>query len=338
MADALPRKIWCPPDVESTQIYKFKTVVEQSHGVTLPDYESFYEWSITNQSDFWITAFKHFPIVYRGNIPNPCFDVSARMDSVPKWFPGIKLNFAENILFTGSPSGQATKNGKEDSKIAVSEVREGCQEASTQITWGELRARVGKLSQAMRARGVQKGDRVALVASTSIDTLTTFLATTSIGALFSSSSTDMGVKGILDRLLQIKPKFLFMDDLALYNGKEVDLREKMAEIVKGMDGVKEFEGVVTQTRFKDRGPADLNSVPRAETWDNFLASGKSDQLIFESCAFSDPFIIVYSSGTTGQPKCIVHSIGGVVLNGMKEGRLHRDIDETSTQLQYTTTG
>lgn len=338
MTELPPRKIWTPQNVEGTQIYKFKTIVEQSHNVSLPNYDSFYNWSINNRSDFWIAAFKHFPIVYQGNIPNPCFDESARMDSVPKWFPGIQLNFAENILFTGSHTGKPTKKGKEDSKIAVTEVREGCQEPSTNLTWGELRARVGKLSQAMRARGVRKGDRIALVASTSIDTLTTFMATTSIGALFSSSSTDMGVKGILDRLLQIRPRFLFMDDFAVYNGKEVDLRQKMAEIVQGMSEVKEFEGVVTQTRFRDRGPADLKSVPRSETWDQYLSSARNDELVFESCAFSDPFIIVYSSGTTGTPKCIVHSIGGVVLNGIKEGRLHREIDATTTQLQYTTTG
>lgn len=261
------------------------------------------------------------------------------MDSVPRWFKGVTVNFAENILFSGDGNGRSTQKGKEDDKIAVSQVREGCfAEPIVHLTWGELRRRVGRLSNALRARGVQKGDRIALVASTSIDTLTVFMATTSIGALFSSSSTDMGVKGILDRLLQIRPKFLFMDDAAVYNGKTVDLRSKMKEVVAGMKDVSEFIGVVSQTRFTDKGALDLSEVPRAQTWDNFLEAAKNDELKFEACEFSDPFIIVYSSGTTGQPKCIVHSIGGVVLNGHKEARLHREIDETSTQLQYTTTG
>ncbi|KAK5101246.1 hypothetical protein LTS08_004853 [Lithohypha guttulata] len=336
----VPRKLWEHPDIPSTQLFKFKLAAERSTNKSFPTYSSLYDWSITHQSDFWTLAFKHFPIVYTGTIPSPCFDESARMDSVPAWFKGVKLNFAENILFTGDAQGRATKRGKEDDKIVVRQVREGSfDEPIVTLTWGELRKRVGRLSNAMRARGVHKGDRIALVASTSIDTLTVFLAATSLGALFSSSSTDMGVKGILDRLLQIRPKFLFMDDAAVYNGKTVDLRAKMKDIVAGMEGVSEFVGVVTQTRFMERGPADLAEVPRAQTWDGFLSVARGDdELRFESCDFDDPMIIVYSSGTTGQPKCIVHRIGGVVLNGHKEGRLHREIDETTTQLQYTTTG
>ena len=261
------------------------------------------------------------------------------MDTIPRWFAGVNLNFAENILFTGASSGKPTKQGKEDDKIAVTQVREGCfNEPITHLTWSQLRQRVGHLSNAMRAHGVKKGDRIGLVASTSIDTLVTFLATTTLGALFSSSSTDMGVKGILDRLLQIKPKYVFFDDAAVYNGKTVDLRQKIKDVVAGMSSVTEFKGLVTQTRFPDKGPMDMSSIPKTSTWDTFLAASSSSDLTFESCAFSDPFIIVYSSGTTGQPKCIVHSIGGVVLNGHKEGRLHREISDTSTALQYTTTG
>ncbi|KAJ9653031.1 hypothetical protein H2198_007737 [Neophaeococcomyces mojaviensis] len=336
----IPRKLWENPHLEQTQMWKFKQTVERNFNRSFPDYESLYQWSCQKRSDFWIQAFNFFPIVYTGRIPEPCVDESARMDSIPKWFPGVKLNFAENILYTGTSSGQRTTSpGKEDNKIAITEVREGSfNEPIRNLTWGELRQRVAQLSNAMRARGVQKGDRIALVASTSIDTLTVFLATTAIGALFSSSSTDMGTKGILDRLLQIKPKYLFMDDAAIYNGKYVDLRPKIAEVVAGMKSVSEFIGVVTQTRFPDKGPIDISSVPSTETWPTFVSSSTSTDLIFEQCAFSDPFIIVYSSGTTGQPKCIVHSVGGVVLNGHKEGRLHRDIDHASTQLQYTTTG
>ena len=262
------------------------------------------------------------------------------MDSIPRWFRGVTLNFAENVLFQGDGRGNATLSpGKEDGKIACTQVREGAfREPIVPVTWGELRRRVGRLAQAMRARGVRKGDRVALVASNSVDTLTVFLAVTSLGGLFSSSSTDMGVKGVLDRLTQIRPKFLFMDDWAVYNGKTVDLRAKMAEIVKGMGGVGEFEGVVVQARFLGR-EADVSRVPRAERWDEFLEAAQGrEELVFERVEFSDPFLIVYSSGTTGQPKCIVHSVGGVVLNAHKEARLHRCIDETSSQLQYTTTG
>ena len=305
----------------------------------MQDYEALYKFSCTRRSDFWRHCFKQFPLVYNGTVPDPVVDESARMDSVPRWFKGVRLNFAENILYTGDSEGRpCTSPGKEDDKVACTEVREGSfLEPIRQVSWKELRQRVGRLAQAMKAHGVKKGDRIALVASTSVDTLTVFLAATSLGGLFSSSSTDMGVKGILDRLTQIKPKYLFMDDWAIYNGKKIDLRSKMQEIIQGMKDVTDFEGIVSQIRFAN-SPADLSSMRAAQTWDEFVSAATSSDLIFEPLDFSDPFLIVYSSGTTGQPKCIVHAVGGVVLNGHKEGRLHRCIDSNSVQLQYTTTG
>lgn len=267
------------------------------------------------------------------------------MDSIPHWFHGIRLNFAENILYstTPPPAGKPYPSpsvpstlGKDDSKVAVTEVREGCSSVRD-VTWGELRRRVGRLSQAMRAAGVKRGDRVAAVASNSVDTLLVFLATTAIGALVSTSSTDMGFKGVLDRLLQIKPRWLFMDDYAVYNGKTVDLRGKMAEIERGMEAVEEFLGVVSVPRFEEMA-ADISQVPRCETMAAFLRKATSDDLVFERVEFRDPFLVVYSSGTTGQPKCIVHSVGGVVLAANKEGRMHREMGPESVVLQYTTTG
>jgi acetoacetyl-CoA synthetase len=342
MADPvpIPRKLWQHPDPTSTQMYQFKQYLSRKTSQSFPDYDALYTYSTTHRATFWQHIFAFFPLVYTGSVPHPCVDESARMDSVPKWFTGVRMNFAENILFQGDGRGNPVLSpGKEDAKIAVTEAREGSFfEPIVSLTWKELRRRVGLVSNAMRAHGVRKGDRVAIVASNSLDTLTVFLAVTALGGLFSSSSTDMGVKGVLDRLLQIRPKWLFMDDWAVYNGKTVDLRGKMAEIVKGMAGVRQFEGVVSQARWRDR-PADVSLVPRAVTWAQFLdkAIGR-EELVFEKVEFSDPFLIVYSSGTTGQPKCIVHSVGGVVLNAHKEARLHRCVDETSAQLQYTTTG
>jgi len=336
----IPRKLWEHPDPASTQMYKFKEYLSRKTSLPFPDYDSLYKYSTTHRDAFWSHTFAFFPLVYSGTVPTPCFDESARMDSIPKWFTGVRMNFAENILFQGDGNGRPVLSpGKEDDKVAATEVREGSfLEPIVDVTWKELRSRVGRLSQAMRARGVGKGDRVAVVASNSLDTLTVFLAVTALGGMFSSSSTDMGVKGVLDRLLQIRPKWLFMDDWAVYNGKTVDLRPKMAEIVKGMAGVREFKGVVSQARWRDR-PADVSRVPRAITWAQFLEKGMGrEKLVFEKVEFGDPFLIVYSSGTTGQPKCIVHSVGGVILNAHKEARLHRCIDETSAQLQYTTTG
>ena len=305
----------------------------------MQDYDSLYQWSWKQRSEFWRFTFDYFPIVYTGLVPNLVVDESARIDVVPTWFTGVKLNFAENILYVGDKNGRPTQNpGKEDGKIACTEVREGSFfEPIRQITWKELRERVGRLSQAMKSHGIQKGDRVALVASNCLDTLVVFLAVTALGGLFSSSSTDMGIRGILERLVQIEPKYVFMEDWAVYNLKRIDLRTKMKEIVEGMRHISNFEGIVSQARFSN-APADISSVPNCQTWDAFISKAKSSTLVFEQMNFSAPMIIVYSSGTTGQPKCIVHSIGGVVLNGHKESTLHRCVDYTSTQLQFTTTG
>ena len=271
-------------------------------------------------------------------MPNPVTDENARIDTIPAWFKGVKLNFAENILYVGDEYGRPTKSpGKEDSKIACTEVREGSFASIRQITWKELRERVGRLSNAMKAHGIQKGDRVALVASNCLDTLTIFLAVTALGGLFSSSSTDMGTKGILERLTQIEPKFVFMEDWAVYNQKQIDLRPKMKEISEGMRHINNFRGIISQARLLKK-PADISSVPNCQTMDTFISKAKSSSLVFKKLDFCDPMIIVYSSGTTGQPKCIVHSVGGVVLNGHKESTLHRRVQHTSTQLQYTTTG
>jgi acetoacetyl-CoA synthetase len=305
----------------------------------MQDYDALYRFSVHNRSVFWRHVFDYFPIVYRGTVEQ-VVDEKARMDSIPRWFKGVRMNFAENILFSGDidTGRRLVTSAKADNKIAVTEVREGAfLEPIRHISWKELRQRVGRLSNAMRAWGVKKGDRIALVASTCLDTLVVFLATATLGALFSSSSTDMGVKGILDRLTQIRPRFLFMEDWAVYNGKKIDLRGKMQDIMKGMGDVTEFQGIVSQERFQGK-PADISAVPRAMTWADFISKATSDELVFEDTIFSDPFLVVYSSGTTGQPKCIVHAIGGVIMTAYKEYTLHRCIDETSTQLQYTTTG
>lgn len=277
--------------------------------------------------------------MYTGVVPNPVVDEGARIDQVPKWFDGVKLSFAENVLFVGDGKGRGvTSPGKEDEKIACTEVREGSfVEPIRQISWKELRERTGRLSQALRAHGVRKGDRIAVVASNCLDTLTVFLATTTIGAIFSSSSTDLGSKGILERLAQIEPKYVFMDDYAVYDRKKIDLRPKMREVINHLKKVRNFKGVISQPRFLNQ-PADVSAISDCQTWTSFISKARSTELVFEQLDFGDPMIIVYSSGTTGLPKCIVHCVGGVVLSGHKESVLHRRVDHTSTQLQFTTTG
>lgn len=335
----IPRKLWEPSNPEATALGVFKRRLEDTKGLKLPDYNALYQWSIRNRTAFWEFCWKSFPIIHEGSY-DLVVDEKARIDSIPDWFPGIRLNFAENVLFTSGKSGQTSSVstvGKEDDKIAVTEVREGDTEPTVHLTWQDLRKRTGRLLQALKTAGIQRGDRVAVVASNSIDTLTIFLATTALGALFSSTSTDTGVKGILDRLLQIQPRWVFIDDTTVYNGKTVDLRPKITQVVEGLAKIKEFQGVIAVPRFRDHA-ADVAHIPRTQTLAHFLASASSDQLEFVRVGFRDLFLIVYSSGTTGEPKCIVHSVGGYLLNVNKEARLNRSMDENAVTMQYTTTG
>ncbi|USW51608.1 Putative AMP-dependent synthetase/ligase, acetoacetyl-CoA synthase, AMP-binding, ANL [Septoria linicola] len=343
MADlSVPRKLWEPPNPQGTLAYKFMQDVNRKRGTKLQTWPELHAWSVDQRAAFYEELFQQHPLIHEGKYKQ-VVDESARMDSVPAWFDGVRINFAENLLYSPDTKkpGKRTTYRKEDESVACVEVREGGTEIRN-VTWEELRDRTAYLSNAMRARGVTQGDRIAIVASNSVDTLVVFLATTALGAIFSSSSTDMGLKGILDRLRQIRPKFVFMDDWTLYNGKTTDLRPKMNDIVKGMDGIKEFESMVSMPRTQSR-PKDISSVSDAESLEFFLTAAKEDkELRFDRIDFGDPFLIVYSSGTTGQPKCIVHNVGGVLLNSRKEGNLHRDMAQIPPEelcvLQFTTTG
>lgn len=153
-------------------------------------------------------------LIYSGSYTK-VVDESARIDAIPRWFNGVRMNFAENLLYSrdhGAPSSTRGKTGKEDGKIALTEVREGATEIRD-ISWRQLRKEAGELAAAMKVHGVGKGDRVVVVASNSVDTLKVFLAVTWLGGLFSSSSTDMGVKGVLQRALQVTPKVLFYSEV-----------------------------------------------------------------------------------------------------------------------------
>lgn len=338
-----PRKLWEHPNPKSHRMWAFLQKANKRHSLSLQTFNDLYEWSIgkhrnSTRLDFWQLVWEDIAVIHEGGYSR-IVDLDARMDSIPHWFEGVRLNFAENILYLRGRDGSGSRTargGKEDGKVALTEVREGATEMRD-VTWAEFRARVGLLENAMRARGVGRGDRVAVVASNSVDTLVCFLAVTALGGLFSSSSTDMGTKGILDRLTQIKPVWVFVDDAALYNGKTVDLRPKIRDIVAGLKDVKEFRGVVTQPRW--RVPVDVSSLEKTVTLGDFLQAAKGrEELSFERVEYRDPFLIVYSSGTTGIPKCIVHSVGGVLTSSLKESRLHRDFGPDTVGLQYTTTG
>lgn len=171
-------------------------------------FDDLHNWTIANRSNFYGHLFNYANCIHEGR-PAFVVDESLPIDAIPKWFPGVRLNWAENLLFTRGSSDANDHHGttgKEDGKVAVTEVREGNQGDVRNLTWGQLRRDAGRLASAMKARGVSEGDRIVLVGANSIETLLVFTAATWLGAIFSSSSTDMGVKGILQRTTQVDPK------------------------------------------------------------------------------------------------------------------------------------
>lgn len=325
------------------------------------DFHDLRKWSCDRRGQFYGQLWDSQRWIHQGSFER-VVDETVPIDRLPRWFAGVRLNWAENLLWTRGPDGADTRSTlhKEDGRTAVTEVREGGRDV-VDVTWAELRASVARLAAAMHARGVAEGDRVVMVGAHACQTLVVFLATVWLGAVFSSSSTDMGVAGLLQRTAQIDPKvrtfvspplpllvlvipltlgqFIFFDDAALYNAKVVDLRDKIRGVVDGMQGCSAFEKVVVVERFA-REPRDTSDVARTERLEQFLQAAPADAPPppIRRIGFQDPLIIYYSSGTTGTPKAIVHGVGPLLMNAAKEGTLHFDMTPDDVGLQYTTTG
>ncbi len=191
-------------------MWQFLQSVNRRRGLQLRTFADLHKYSLTQRSAFWSDVFEAANLIHGGSYSS-VVEESLPIDAIPCWFPGVTLNFAENMLYSRGTSGSGTDLGqrgivgKGNAKIAVTEVREGGS-AVREVSYGELRARAGRLASAMKAAGVGKGDRVVIVGSNSVESLLVWLATTWVGAIFSSSSTDMGVQGILQRAVQVNPK------------------------------------------------------------------------------------------------------------------------------------
>ncbi|KAM3414434.1 hypothetical protein BST61_g9599 [Cercospora zeina] len=316
---------WQHPDITRTNIDKFRRQANAKHSLNLQTYQDIWEWSTRELNDFWLLVWSFTKVVA---LQQPQYAINAadvgRLFPRPAWFPGARLNYAQNIL--------ESRYGPHEGHPALTYIAEGGTSVR-HFTLRELRKRVARLANALRDSGLRKGDRVACVCANSDTTFTIFLAVTSLGAIFTSCSPETGEKGILDRFAQIRPKVLFADESQVYNGKRHKNLAKMERVVHQLRVQSELQTVVVIPQYGSDG---VDSRGPWQMIDDFV-SRASESLAYEHCAFDDPMVIVYSSGTTGPPKCLVHTVGGVLLKLKSELVLGLDLRPNAVYMQYTTT-
>ena len=306
-----------PERVAKSNVTAFIAEANKRHGLALKDYRALHVWSVGQSGDFWDLVWDVYGVVG---------DKGARKlvdgDRMPgaQFFPDARLNFAENLL-KAPGSGDAMIFRGED-KVAY------------RLTWDDLNALVSRLQQALQAAGVGEGDRVAAMLPNLPETIALMLAVTSIGAIFSSCSPDFGERGVLDRFGQIEPKVFVTVDGYWYNGKQIRIADKLSAIVKELPSA----GKVVIVSYLGEADKVAAAVPRALTLEAFLAPFTAKPVTFVRLPFNHPVYILFSSGTTGVPKCIVHGAGGTLLQHIKEHRLQCDLKDGERLFYFTTCG
>ena len=318
MSVAPSQPLWRPSDerVESTQLTAFMHSVQDATGFDAGgDYFALHQWSLDEPAAFW-RAVWDFAEIQGDPGGVVCDDPSALPGC--QWFPDATLNFAENLLRFA------------DDREALVEIDES--DARCALTYGQLREQVARLAGWMRQQGIQPGDRIAGFMPNCIETVVAMLATASLGAVWSSCSPDFGKQGALDRFGQIAPRLLFTADGYVYNGKACDSLSRAGDIACA---IPEIEHVVVVPKLSAQ--AALGGIETAVPWQSCV-NGDVKALHFEPRSFNDPLFILYSSGTTGVPKCIVHGIGGTLIQHAKEHVLHTDISRNDRFFYFTTCG
>ena len=315
--------LWTPTAErkESANITKFAHWLKDHGAVDAESYQALHQWSVTQPEKFWDAVWDYTGVIGEKGSDRVLLDG----DKMPgaQWYPDAKLNFAENLLRTV------------DEKVAiVSRLENGERHV---LSYAELYQKVAQLAAALRAAGVVANDRVAAFMPNVAETVVGMLATASIGAIWSSCSPDFGINGVMDRFGQIQPKVLFACDGYFYNGKTIDSLPRIAEILGKIDSIEKLVLVPVTHRSV---PQDLNieTLPKVVLFDDFLIKENTPGLVFEQMPFSHPLYIMYSSGTTGVPKCIVHSAGGTLLQHLKEHTFHVDLNFDDVLFYFTTCG
>jgi acetoacetyl-CoA synthetase len=314
-----PELLWqpSPERIAQANLTRFIEQVNQRWNAGATDHASLYAWSIREPARFW-EAVWDFAGVIGEKGPGPFLEDGQRMPGA-KWFPRGRLNYAENLL------------RRRDDEVAM--VFWGENKVRRRLTFREVYEQVSCTAQALRALGVQPGDRVAGFMPNMPETIVAMLASASLGAIWSSCSPDFGLQGVLDRFGQIEPKVLFCVDGYYYSGKSHDTLVRIAEVTRQLPSLAR---VVVVPYLVPRPIID--QIPNAVHLGAFVAPYQPQDIAFERLPFDHPLYILYSSGTTGVPKCIVHGAGGTLLQHLKEHQLHTDLKRGERLFYFTTCG
>ncbi len=313
----MSKLLWEPSEQQkrNANMTRFIDLVNKRYGRNFHTYSELYDWSISNIPDFWASMWDFAEI----NASKGYETVVHGLSKFPgaKWFIGARLNFAENLL------------RYRDEYTAL--IFRGETQKSAKMSYGELYDSVARLAKSLRQIGVKPGDRVAAYMPNLIETAVAMLAATSIGAVWSSCATDLGTQATLDRLGQTEPKVLFTVDGYFYKGKAFSSLANAGEIARGIP----FLEKVIVVRYTGQ-ETDISHIPNSVYYDQFIAGEEQLEIQFEQLPFDHPVFIMFSSGTTGKPKCMVQGAGGVLINHLKELMLHTDLKRGDTIFYITT--